>query len=126
MSLQVVSRHLILVSALAISYIGATMSQVVVLKVGDAGTRSELAARQNPDHLVLLHNPGLSALLARAESLAGSTLTDSEKRRIADGAPPVAVPKEVAEATHPTAGLRMTAPRARPAARRRPLSERQA
>ncbi|QNK73350.1 hypothetical protein H7F36_19935 [Variovorax sp. PAMC28562] len=75
------------------------MSQVINLKVGDTGSYAELATRVNSEGLVLLHIPGISALLTRAESLKGSALTGIEKNRITDSAPVVATPKSVAEAT---------------------------
>lgn len=87
------------VIALTIFYVGSSMSQVVILKVGDTGSYAELAARSNPEGLVLLYNPGISALLARAKSLKGSALTGSEKKRIVESAPVIATPKSVAEAT---------------------------
>jgi len=99
MNLRNIPLRLGLVVALTTSYIGSTLSQVVILKVGDTGSHAELAARRNPEGLVLLHNPGISALLARADSLKGSALTASEKKRIADSAPVIATPKSVAEAT---------------------------
>ena len=70
---------------------------VEALKVGDVGPHSEQAAKSNPDKLVLVYIPSLSALLARAAELKGKPLSESETQRIASHAEVVAMPKEVAE-----------------------------
>ena len=76
---------------------GGTAMAVETLKVGDVGPQVEQSAKSNPDKLVLVYIPALSALLARAAELKGKPLSESEIQRIARHAEVVAMPKEVAD-----------------------------
>lgn len=71
---------------------------VETLKVGDVGSQSVQVAKSNPDKLVLVYIPSLSALLGRATELKGEPLSESEIQRISSRAEVVAMQKEVAEA----------------------------
>jgi hypothetical protein len=70
---------------------------VETLKVGDVGPQSLQATKSNPDKLVLVYIPALSALLGRATELKGKPLSETEIQRVAGQAEVVAMPKEVAE-----------------------------
>ncbi|WP_295851080.1 hypothetical protein [uncultured Xylophilus sp.] len=68
------------------------------LEVGDVGPYAVQAAKSNPNKLVLVYIPALSALLARATELKGKPLSEAEIQKIASQAEVVAAPKEVADA----------------------------
>lgn len=68
------------------------------LKVGDTGPHEELVVRENPDALRLVYIPSLEALLIRAEQLKGSSLTDTQRERIAAKAQVMAVTARMADA----------------------------
>jgi hypothetical protein len=76
---------------------GGSAMAIETLKVGDVGSQSVQAAKSNPEKLVLVYIPSLSALLARAVELKGKPLSESEIHRISSQAEVVAMPKEVAE-----------------------------
>lgn len=77
---------------------GGSAMAVETLKVGDVGSQSVQVAKSNPDKLVLVYIPSLSALLGRATELKGKPLSESEIQRISSRAEVVAMQKEVAEA----------------------------
>ena len=66
------------------------------LRPGDHGRYADLAARPNPDGLVVVHIPRLEPMLARAEELKGSPLTPEEAERVRDASPAVAMTEDVA------------------------------
>jgi hypothetical protein len=70
-----------------------------MLKVGDTGSFIELNVMDNPNNLELLYIPGVEALLARAEELKGSQVTEHEEQRIRNEAQVIATNKKVAEKT---------------------------
>jgi hypothetical protein len=69
------------------------------LKVGDTGTFQELSRLKNIDNLIVSYNPPVEAMLERAAQLKGEELSSSERERIRNNAPAIALPKEVHEAT---------------------------
>jgi len=66
------------------------------LEAGDVGPYAELDAMPNPDKLVLLYIPSLSALLERARTLKGSELSEEEISAITSNASVTALPESVA------------------------------
>jgi hypothetical protein len=64
------------------------------LEEGEHGPYADLAGRALPDGLVLLFIPSLAALLARAEELKGSPLTEEQVIRIRDASQVIVSPPQ--------------------------------
>ena|SRR5262245_33286844 len=69
------------------------------LKEGDHGPYGTLSGRPLPDGLAVLFIPSLAALLARAEELKGSPLTEEQVIRVRDAAQAVVTRADAAAAT---------------------------
>lgn len=76
------------------------------LESSDNGTLAELMRRPNPDHLVIVAVPSLSALLLNAEKLNGKLLTQSQVEAMRDSAAAIAVPTSAAEAVEERRGYK--------------------
>jgi hypothetical protein len=68
------------------------------LREAESGPYEEMKSRPNPDKLMLMYVPSLSALLERARTLKEQELTAQEKARIACVATVVAASPAAAEA----------------------------
>ena len=69
-----------------------------ILQAGDAGPYGELAAKNNPQDLVIVYIPALSLCLKRAETHKGRNLSSQEIDGIKAKMPAMAVPRDIAEA----------------------------
>jgi hypothetical protein len=69
------------------------------LREGDHGPYGTLSGRPRPDGLAILFIPSLAALLARAEELKGSPLTQEQVVRVRDVAQAVVTRADAAAAT---------------------------
>jgi hypothetical protein len=69
------------------------------LTTGEGGPYGALAARPMPPGLAVIFMPSLAALLADAERIKGSRLTEEQVVRIRDKALVVVVPADVVAAT---------------------------
>jgi hypothetical protein len=69
------------------------------LKEGDHGPYGTLSGRPLPDGLAILFFPSLAALLARAEELKGSPLTQEQVVRVRDVAQAVVTRADAAAVT---------------------------
>lgn len=69
------------------------------LTAGETGGFGELAAKDNPELLVVSYIPPIEAMLERARQLKGKELSPTEVERIRNDAPAIALPPLVHEAT---------------------------
>jgi hypothetical protein len=72
----------------------------------EVGAYAELAARQNPDRLVIQHIPALAAILLAAERQNGAPLTKEQVEALRDKSVAMAVNAEVAKSLEEKRGYR--------------------
>jgi hypothetical protein len=109
-SLAVIKRRLMARSVywVVLPFIGGTLMAASgeSLKDLEVGSYEELAARPNPEHLVLQYIPSLAATLLNVENKKGSALTRNEVEMLRDKANIMAILPAAAKAVEDRRGYK--------------------